>query len=108
MQKFTNLKNYLLELSFLALLVRIICFGAGIGEALVFVSLVVSMGYNKWLTKTNEDKYLELKNQMEKDREEYLRKFDNITAKFSSQSIDKSYKKQVENEQESPFKKRAF
>jgi len=113
MQKFINLKNYLLELSFLALLIKVLYSGAGIGEALVFISLVVSMAYNKWLHKTEEDKYKDILNKLSEYEVETQRKLDNITAKMVSQNIGKTYsepKKLMEanNEQEQKSPKRYF
>lgn len=99
MQKFMQIKEYLLELSFLALLIRIICVGAGIGEALAVVSLVVSMAYNKWLTKTKLDQYQELKDALIENKkelqasindfkEESEQKFSNLFAKLNYQNLE--------------------
>lgn len=106
MQKFIQFKEYLLELSFLALLIRIVCVGAEMGTALAVVSVVISMAYNKWLTKSKVEQYDELKslveskfNEMEvkhKALEEISQqRFDNIAAKFSSQNLENAFTKKA-------------
>lgn len=106
MQKFIQLKEYLLELSFLALLIRIICVGAGIGEALAVVSLVLSMAYTKWLNKAKVEQFDELKSQIENSHKELSEqlanleessrtKFDNIAAKFASQNLETAFVKKA-------------
>jgi hypothetical protein len=88
MQKLLQLKNYLLEASFLALLVYTLINGVEIGAALVLISLVSSMGYDKFLNKSKID------------QNEALRKeIDEIKSKVNSLSIDKSLRRTT-NEQE--------
>lgn len=107
MQKFMQLKDYLLELSFLALLIRIICVGAGIGEALAVISLVLSMAYNKWLTKSKVEQEEQLTNSINSMKEDYDKKFESIFAKMNSQVMDKELRK-PQNEQKATGPRRLF
>lgn len=102
MQKLTDLKNYLHELSFLALTIKMLFFSAGYGEALVLIFLVISMAYKHWIAQKQVDQYSEVKSLLEKNNAEQLAlindhiqkteyKFDNIAAKFNSQNIEKSF-----------------
>lgn len=72
MQKITNVGKYLLELSFLALLIKFIFFSAEIGIALAIISLIVSMSYNKWLNKEAVSQYQEIITQLKSDKAELL------------------------------------
>lgn len=109
MQKFIQLKEYLLELSFLALLIRIIVVGAGIGEALALISLVLSMGYTKWLTKSKIEQYEELKSLVSSESEKNEKKFEQIFAKFNSQNMEKQLRKGASSEElQSGLRKRSF
>lgn len=98
MQKFINIKDNLLELSFLALLIKIILIGAGIGEALAIVSLVISMTYSKWLNKSKVEQYQELINRMNSDKELLLKELENLNSKIMGLSLDKSIKRTSLNE----------
>lgn len=88
MQKIMQIKDYLLELSFLALLIKVIITGAGIGEAIAIVSLVSSMGYNKWLNKQKVEQYDELKELINTYTSESDKKFDNIMARINTQNME--------------------
>ena len=100
MQKLNQLKDYLLELSFLALLIKIILVGAGIGEALAIISLVFSMAYTKWLNKTKLEQYEELMNKINSDKEEFKKEIENLNSKLTGIALDKSIKRTSLNEQE--------
>lgn len=111
MQKFMQIKEYLLELSFLALLVKILATGAGIGEALAVISLVSSMAYAKWLAKSKIEQYDEIKSLISNLESEYRTKFevldqnvnhklDSLAARMGSKDlIEKSFRKTGSNEQ---------
>ena len=101
MQKLMQLKNYLHELSFSALLIKVLYLGAGYGEALILISLVISMCYKHWIKQKIENHYEVLKSEMEANKlafdkafkdytEETDRKFDNIFAKLNSQNLENS------------------
>lgn len=99
MQKFMQVKEYLLELSFLALLVRIICVGAGIGEALAVISLVVSMAYSKWLAKNKVEQFQELKEEMQTMYAKFGSEIELMQNRMQSLTFEKSItKRQVSEE----------
>lgn len=100
MQKLTQMKDYLLELSFLALLIKIVVIGAGIGEALAIISLVFSITYNKWLNKAKIEQYEELTNRMLLDKEELKKEIEMLNSKLTGITLDKSIKRTSLNEPE--------
>ncbi len=109
MQKLTVLKDNLLELSFLALLIKTILFGAGIGEALAIISLVISMTYNKFLYKYKVEQYQEIISRLDSDKEHFLKELELLSGKVTGLSLDKSIKRTSVNEQELPkITKRLF
>lgn len=116
MQKFMQIKNYLHELSFLALLIKFMFLGAGIGEALVAIILVISMAYNKWLTKVKVDQYEELKELISKktdigDFKEMQDQFKNVEGRLNNFALEKSTKRVAPNEESVPvpgIKRRNF
>jgi shikimate 5-dehydrogenase len=65
MNKLVELKEYLSELALFALFCRIVFLGAGIGDAIAVIALVLSMGYNKWLVKNKIDDRAELEQKIE-------------------------------------------
>lgn len=101
MQKFNHLKDYLLELSFLALLIKILIFGAEISEALAVISLVFSISYNKWLNKNKIDQYDELIQNINSHKEQFQKEIDTLNSKLTGIALDKSIKRVSLNEQES-------
>lgn len=103
MQKLTQLKDNLLELSFLALLIKIILLGTGIGDALAVISLVLSISYNRWLSKNKVDQYEALVAKMDADRELFLKEIEMLNGKVTGLSLDKSIKRTAINEQEVKF-----
>lgn len=100
MQKLNDLKDNLLELSFLALLIKTILFGAGIGEALAIISLVISMTYNKFLNKSKMDQYQEIISRINSDKELLLKEIELLNNKVTGLTLDKSIKRTSLNEQE--------
>lgn len=102
MKKLSTIKEYLLELAFLALLVRIVAIGCGLGEALAVVSLVGSMAYNKWLAKAKLDDKAELETRLEAALKEVNEKFDDMSNKVNSLSMNQSVKRTAPNEQKTP------
>jgi hypothetical protein len=109
MEKLMQVKNYLLELAFVALLARILSVGCGIGEALAVISLVSSMTYSKWLTKSKMDQYEELKNKINSDNEalksqinaefaKLMESHKDLTARVSSLAMDKSIRRMNESQ----------
>lgn len=95
MQKFMQIKEYLLELSFLALLIRTVILGAGIGEALVIIFLVISMAYAKWLVKNDLSEREEMRLELKAQREEFEKKFSELFARLNNQNIDKQLRRGV-------------
>lgn len=69
MKYLQQIKNHLPEIAFVALTVRTLTLGAGIGEALVLISLVLSAGYKLWIDKEKVT-----------ERDELNQKLSNITA----------------------------
>lgn len=88
MQKLMQVKNYLLEASFTALLVYVLCTGVSVGAALVLVSLVGSMAYDKFLTREK----IETSEAMLKDIED-------LKNKVNTLSLEKGLRRTT-NEQE--------
>lgn len=123
MQKFTSFGKYLLELSFLALLIRFIFFSAEIGISLAIISLVISMAYNKWLEKAKITQYEEIISKLETqkkeaealrivDKQELQERIDLAFARIGNLSLDNSIKNVVTSEKsqklQTPSTKRLF
>lgn len=123
MQKFNSFGKYLLELSFLALLIRFIFFSAEIGISLAIISIVISMAYNKWLDKSKITQYEEIINTMKSDKAELEAKIasnqsdlqeriDLAFSKIGNLSLDNSIKNVVTSEKsqklQAPSTKRLF
>lgn len=92
MQKLMQIKEYLLELAFVALLLRVLFLGTGIGEAIAFVSLVLSIGYKAYLEKNQANLTEVMQN-----------KLNEMESKINSLSIDRL--RRNTNEQEIPVNK---
>lgn len=101
-----QIKEYLPELSFLALLVRFLFVGAEIGTALAFISIAILMGYKHFVNKSKLDQYEEIKTKIDTSHDEltkqvanleqtYQAKFDNIAAKFASQNLENAFTKKA-------------
>ncbi len=88
MQKLMQIKEYLLEISFSALLLRTLILGAGVGEAIAFVSLVISISYKSYLAKEKVDVTAGMQKQL-----------DDMASKINSLSMDR-IKVRNSNEQE--------
>lgn len=123
MQNITSLGKYLLELSFLALLIRFIFFGAEIGISLAIISVVVSMAYNKWLEKAKITQYEEIINRLNSDKAELeaariadkaelQERIDLAFAKIGNLNLDNSIKNVVTSEKsqklQTPSTRRLF
>lgn len=123
MQNITSLGKYLLELSFLALLIRFIFFGAEIGISLAIISVVVSMAYNKWLEKAKITQYEEIINRLNSDKAELeaariadkaelQERIDLAFAKIGNLNLDNSIKNVVTSEKsqklQAPSTRRLF
>lgn len=123
MQKFTSFGKYLLELSFLALLIRFIFFSAEIGISLAIISIVISMTYNKWLEKAKITQYEEIISKLETqkkeaealrivDKQELQERIDLAFARIGNLSLDNSIKNVVTSEKsqklQTPSTKRLF
>lgn len=92
-----KLSNYGLELAFLAILIRMLILGTGIGEAIVAISLVISITYKKFY----------LNHKMIEDKEEIMKEIDSIKGAISSLRIQNStiVKKTNEKENNSPIRR---
>ncbi len=88
MEKLTQVKNYLLELAFIALLVRVVSVGCGVGEALALISVVSSMTYNKFLTKAKLEQYDELILKISSEKNELTAKIDAIYQQLTESHAD--------------------
>lgn len=123
MQKITSLGKYLLELSFLALLIRFIFFSAEIGISLAIISVVISMAYNKWLEKAKITQYEEIINRLNSDKaeleaariadkNELQERIDLAFAKIGNLNLDNSIKNVVTSEKsqklQAPSTRRLF
>lgn len=100
MDKFMKLKDYLLELAFLALLIRVVAVGCSVGEAIALVSVVSSMGYNKFLAKKKVEQYDEILSQIKTNHDDISKKYDDVVAKLASITMEKSIKRTVNEPQE--------
>lgn len=109
MQKFMQLKNYLLELSFLALIIRSIFVGAGIGEALAIGFVVISISYREYLNKSKVDQYEELKSLVEDSHAQTSKKFEEIFSRFNAENLNRELRnKPVVAQNEEKVKRRIF
>lgn len=91
MQKLLQVKNYLLEISFLALIIHSLINGMEIGTALVLISLVSSMAYNKFLNKSKND-----------ELEVFRKDIEDMKSKINSLSIDKTLRRTVSEQETKP------
>jgi len=65
MKKLEFIKEHMLELAFILFVLRLVGVGAGIGDALALLSVVILIGYNKYLSKTKIDQTEELNKKIE-------------------------------------------
>lgn len=98
MKNLSIIKDYLLELAFLALLIRVVAVGCGIGEALALVSVVSSMGYNKWLAKSKLTDREELDQKWQTAFQELSEEIKSAQNKISSLSVNQSVRRTTPNE----------
>lgn len=94
-----KLSAYLLEVAFVALLVRTLAVGCGIGEALALISIVSSIVYREYMTKGIIQDRVELEARLEKALEEVNKKLDDTSNKVNSLSMNQSMKRTTTNEQ---------
>lgn len=85
-----KLSNYGLELAFLAILIRMLLLGTGIGEAIVAISLVISITYKKFY----------LGHKKIEDKEQIMNEIDSIKGAISSLRIQTSTIVKKSNEKE--------
>jgi hypothetical protein len=97
MQKLLQIKEYLLELSFSALLIRTLFLGAGIGEALAFISLVISICYKSYLAKSEVKATSDMQKQL-----------DEMSSKINSLSMDRLRKNNEQEARPASIAKRLF
>lgn len=90
MKKIIALKEHLMELALVGLLFRSILVGAGIGDSIAIVSIVLSMAYTKFLNKEKIDA-----------TEEIQKKLEDLTNKVQSISLDRGLRV-TKNEQQKP------
>lgn len=57
MKKLMQIKKYLPEIAFVALMGKVMFTSAGLPESLALISLVVSISYTKWLNKYKDERY---------------------------------------------------
>lgn len=99
MKKIMQVKDYLLELAFIALLIRVVAVGCGIGEALALISIVSSIGYNKYLAKTKITEREEIETKFNESLEQLSKDLKDTQAKVNSLSLNSGVRRAV-NEQE--------
>lgn len=97
MEKMTKLKEYLLEVAFICLMGRMLFIGASIAEALALFSLICSMTYNKWITKSNID-----------EKEVINKKIDDLATRVQALSMDRALRRTVNESQNQGPNKRIF
>lgn len=97
MEKLTKLKEYLLEIAFICLMVRMLIFGASIAEALALFCLVSSIAYEKWLVKSNLD-----------DKETINKKIDDLATRVQALSMDRALRRTTNESQVQGQNKRIF
>ena len=88
MEKLTKLVSYLPEIAFVALTVRCLLMGTGIGESIAFISLVGSMVYRSYLNRSKTDRL-----------DEMDKKYEALAAKVQSLSMDKAMRRTVNESQ---------
>lgn len=93
-----KLSAYLLEVAFIALLVRTLVIGCGIGEALALISIVISIVYREYLAKGIIQDKVELESRLELALKEVNEKFDDMSNKVNSLSMNQSMKRISTNE----------
>lgn len=65
MEKMTRILGYLPEMAFVGLTIRAMVMGTGIGDAVAILSLVLSIGYAKYLNKSKVDEKAEIDKKIE-------------------------------------------
>jgi flagellar biosynthesis component FlhA len=90
MQKLIEqIKEYLPEMAFLAVLVKCLYAGTGIGESLFLVSVVVLMGYQAFLKKEKESLSEKFQKQLDEINKKVTGDLEDIKSKVNSLSIEK-------------------
>jgi hypothetical protein len=88
MEKLTKLVSYLPEIAFIALTVRCLMMGTGIGESIAFISLVGSMVYRSYLNRSKIDRL-----------DEMDKKYEALASKVQSLSMDRAMRRSVNEPQ---------
>lgn len=99
MKKLLDLKEYLPELAFVAILARILAVGCGIGEALAVISLVSSMAYTKWLTKAKLSDKEQIDAQIKTLTEDFTKQIENLNTRVNSVALQNGVRR-TSNDQE--------
>lgn len=86
MKNIIALKEHLLELALIGLLSRAIILGAGIGDSIAIISIVLSIAYNKYLNK-----------EIIQNSEEINKKIEELSNKVQSLSLGQGLR--TKNEQ---------
>lgn len=98
MEKLIKIKDYMLEMAFLALIVRIAILGAGIGDAIAILAVVASLAFGRYLNKAKIEK-----------ADEIDKKIEDLASQVQSLKIDKAIRRSVNETQTSqPAAKRIF
>lgn len=97
MEKMAKLKEHLLEVAFICLMIRMLISGATIAESLAIFCLVSSMGYNKWITKSNIE-----------DKDAINKKIDDLATRVQSLSLDRALRRTTNESQNQGPNKRIF
>lgn len=111
MKKLMQIKKYLPEIAFVALMCKVLATGAGLPESLALISLVSSMAYTKWLNKykderydrlekTSNSKYLEMQQEFSEAKTNYDERIKLLENRVSSLFLEKGVK--VINEEAKP------
>lgn len=95
-----NFKNNLPEVAFLAELARVVAVGAGIGDAIVLLSLALLIGFKSYLARSKEEEFAEMQ-----------KKIDLVAAQVQTLQLEKVARRQaIESQQATtatpgPFKR---
>jgi hypothetical protein len=85
----SNLKNYFLELILIALLIRCLALGTGIGEALFAISLVISITYKEFYAKKQDVT----------DKDDLYKRIDDLSSAINMLKLNNGIKRGLTNEE---------
>lgn len=91
--------EYLLEVSFIAVLIRCLVLGAGIGDAIIGISLVISIVYkNYYLHKSKIDEKEAIYKEIEDHKLATTKEIDDLKGAVTSMKLNTSMKRTINEE----------